>query len=180
MGGVVSEDTLQAEFEADYLMAYCVQNAITTCIYSTDGDMNVLCGPSSLCIRNFGEEKGKKRRKTNDDTNSPIFVYKISGTTNVLLDEIKKVIDENSPLNQIKYTRAKYPLLEKEIPPYLSLLYIVGLGCDVLPGGLPNVTPLAITREVERIQKEEAVSSYAELYEKMIDFFMKKDNTKKK
>ena len=180
-GGVVSKDIIQAEFEADYMIAYRIRNKLSTCIYSSDSDMNTLCGPLTLCIRDVYEEKGaKKRTKEDGDNCSPVLVYEITGGSNKLMDEIKELIDNNSPMNQIIYTKAKYPLFEKKIPPYLTSLYAVGIGCDVLPGGVSKVTPLAITRELERIEKtNDVVSSYQELYDKMVEFFLKKDSTKK-
>ena len=179
-GGVVSKDIQKAEFEADYMMAYHVWNGTSTCIYLTDGDMNVLCRPTSICIRDFSEEKGKNKRKKNDDgIDSPVLVYEISGISNALVDEIKEKIDTKSPANQIVYTKAKYPILEKAIPPYLTSLYVVGMGCDVLPGGVTGITPLSISRELKRLEEEEAVSSYEDLYEKMIAFYIKKDTTKR-
>ena len=172
-GGVVSDKIVQAKFEADYIMGYRVQNNISSCVYSSDGDMNTLCSPLSLCVRDFGEEKGSmKRTREDDDICSPVLVYEVTGCSNTLMDEIKQYIDKKSPTNQIIYTKAKYPLFEKNIPPYLTSLYVVGIGCDILPGGVSRVTPLAITRELQRIENlEEVVSSYEHLYDKMMDFF---------
>ena len=102
-GGVVSDKIVQAKFEADYIMGYRVQNNISSCVYSSDGDMNTLCSPLSLCVRDFGEEKGSmKRTREDDDICSPVLVYEVTGCSNTLMDEIKQYIDKTLMENGIK------------------------------------------------------------------------------
>jgi len=57
--------------------------------------------------------------------------------------------------SRIKYTEAKHPLLEEAVPSFLTALYVVGIGCDVLPSGVSGVTAFAILREIKKMQEQE-------------------------
>ena len=95
---------------------------------------------------------------------------------------IKEHLTQHSPSSKIEYTEAKYPLLQDpSVPAFLSALYAIGVGCDVLPDGITGITPLAITKQIKKIQEEDGVSSnnYTEIYNRLIEFYLKKDRTKK-
>ena len=61
-GGYVCENMIKAEFEADYVMAYCYRQGLSDLVFSTDADMSALCGPSCISIQSFKEEKKKKKK----------------------------------------------------------------------------------------------------------------------
>ena len=54
------------------------------------------------------------------------------------------------PQNKIHFKEAKYPLLDTNI--FLTLaLVAVSIGCDVLPGGKPDITHNAIWNKLEKM-----------------------------
>ena len=152
-GGYVNSEIVKAEFEADYMMAYRFRNGLSDLVYSTDGDMSALCGPECLCIRYFGREKTKKR---NNDENSSSFVFNITGGSNKLMESLKVHITSTFPTSAIKWEPAACPLLEATNPLTLSLC-LVAIECDVLPGGVPGVTPSRIWNELNRIRDKENI-----------------------
>ena len=160
-GGVVSRNTIKAEYESDYIMAHRIRNKQDTLVYSSDADMTALCGPTCLCICSFGEEnkRTKKRKNGDNDGEQTIYSYEVTCGSNTLLNEIKDHITAHlDGSSKIVYTEAPFPLFEEDTPPFITALYAVGLGCDVLPGGVPNITPMAITKELKRIHDESVVS----------------------
>ena len=183
-GGLVSRDTVKAEYESDYIMAHQIRNHTASLVYSSDGDMTALCGPTCLCIRNFDEEckRVKKKRKKGEIEAPPIFEYEIVCGSNTLMNMLKEHININSPNSKITYSKAKFPLLEESVPAFLTALYMVRIGCNVLPGGITGVTPLAIWKELEKMEEtEQLVSSkrYTDIYNKLISFYLRKDKTKR-
>ena len=57
------------------------------------------------------------------------------------------------PQHKISFQEAKYPILE--MCNFLTLsLFVVGLGCDILPGGIPGITPNIIWKEIHKMKKE--------------------------
>ena len=161
-------------------MAYRFRNGLSDLIFSTDSDMAALCGPSCLSISSFTEEntiKNKNKREKNDGVSR--FVYNIGGGSNQLMEELKKYATTSLPSNQIIFTPARYPLLEETY--YLTVaLIVVGIGCDVLPGGISGVTPLSISKELKRI-KEEGVpdNDNVKKCKLLMDFFKRKDKSNK-
>ena len=156
-GGVVSRNSVKAEYKSDYIIAYCcICNHMSTMIYSSDSDMTALYGPSCISIHSFREES-KQNKNTNGENEAPVFTYKISLGSNTIMHMIKEHFETNLPGSQIRYTPAKYPLLEEEAPSFLTALYVVGVGCDVLPHGVSGITPLAIMKEIKKIHEQEGV-----------------------
>jgi hypothetical protein len=70
------------------------------------------------------------------------------------MNAIKENISVHLPGSQIEYTPAKYPLLQDVMPAFLTALIVVGIGCDVLPGGIDGITPLEITKELKWIEND--------------------------
>jgi hypothetical protein len=66
-GGIVSRQTIQAEFESDYIIAHWFYTGKCQIIYSSDADMTALCGPTCISIRSFGEETGGGEEKERDE-----------------------------------------------------------------------------------------------------------------
>ena len=97
------------------------------------------------------------------------------------MNALKAHIDSSfSNKDQICWTEAKYLLLENENPLTLGLT-VVGIGCDVLPGGVPGITANTICKELIRLEKEEKISmnNYGQIYSKLMEFFIKNDKSKK-
>ncbi len=175
-GGVVSRVIIKAKYEADYVMAYRFRNRLCHCIYSSDADMLALCGPNCISIRSFAKEKGSKRKRKEGDETS-VFVYELSGCSNSLMDEIKECVrNEIGASSKIEYVPAKYPLLEN-VPPSLMSLIVVGIGCDVLPGGLAGITPLAVSRVMKKMEEDRV--SPDNRNKSLMEFYLKKDESKK-
>lgn len=66
------------------------------------------------------------------------------------MDNFKTHIGSLFPNSAINWSKATYPLLE-ETNPFALALCLVGIGCDVLPGGVSGVTLLHIWNKLERI-----------------------------
>ena len=193
-GGYVSERILKAEYESDYLIAYRICSGQSTLVYSTDVDMNALCGPMCLTVRSVKKEKqantpldfsSNKRAASNGERT--MYTYEISGSSNTIMNEIKEMIAQNSPSSKIVYTEAKYPILEEVVPPMLTALMVIGIGCDILPRGVTGISPLVVQKELsflrEQEQQQDVVVSphehYTNQYNKLIDLYLKKDKSKK-
>jgi hypothetical protein len=185
-GGYVNNNIIKAEFESDYIIAYRYRHKLSDIIYSTDTDMVALCGKHCISIRSFRDEKNKTKQKrkerANDSENNVAKEYDISLGSNVLMNKMKAYILSNLPENGedlIKYEKAKYPLFECDFPPLLVGLCMVGIGCDVLPGGVSGVTPLSILNELKKLYQQGVnENSYGEIYRHLVSFYMKKDRNK--
>ena len=186
-GGYVSRNLIKAEFEADYMIAYRFRNGLSDIIYSTDSDMSALCGVDCISIHYFGEEKGAKKREqsggsknnngNHDDNNKTTFTYNISGGSNKLMNKMEHHIRKKFPSTKIMFKEAKYPLLETTNPLTIAAV-VVGIGCDVIPGGISGVTPLALWNEVEKMNKD-GVSDAVKQYMHLVQYYLKKDKSNK-
>ena len=178
-GGYVSRQIIKAEFEADYIMAYRYRKGLSNLVYSTDSDMSALCGPSCISIRYFGEEKDKEKkknkRKNDNETSSQALVYNISGGSNVIMQKMKTHVESTFPNNMITFEEAKYPLLDNTNPLTLGLT-VVGLGCDVLPGGVSGVTAKGIWSEIEK-KKKKGITQPGQIFKHLIKYYQEKDTT---
>ncbi len=179
--GKVSEDTIKSQFESDYVIAYRIRNNISDLIYSSDADMTALCGADKLCIRSFAKEKGSRKKRKDGESDGAVFIYEITGGSNILMRAIKETINEHVPSSRIEFKDAKYPIFEQEShSPWLTALFCVGIGCDVLPGGVEGVTPLFLTKELQTLKSSNIVSSDDTTFNKLIDVYIKKDGRLKK
>ena len=171
-GGCVSRQIIKAEFEADYVIAHRFRNGECELIFSTDSDMSALCGPSCLSIRSFGETK--KRRHGKDDCVRDTF--NISGGSNRLMARLQAFIKSDLPHSKIKFEEARYPLLDRDHPLTIALI-VIGLGCDVLPGGVPGVTAKSIYDEMKKMEKE-GIDDDKVRCVRLVKLFTKIDKTK--
>ena len=149
-GGYVSQNIIKAEFEANYIMTYWFRNGLSDLVFSTDADMATLCGPDSIAITYFGEEKDKKKRKRNNERGSSPYIYNIKGGSNDMMHNIESHISSYFPFTMSSFKAATYPLLEERNPFTLALM-AVAIGCDVLPGGIKGVTPLIISKQITKM-----------------------------
>ena len=148
-GGCVSRQIIKAEYEADYVIAHRFRTGQCELIFSTDSDMSALCGPSCISIRSFGETKKRKNGKDECVRNS----FNISGGCNKLMNRLQSFIKSDFPHSKIKFEAAKYPLLQNTHPLTIALI-VIGISCDVLPGGVIGITPKIIYDEMIKIEKE--------------------------
>ena len=60
-------------------------------------------------------------------------------------------------------------------------LFVVGIGCDVLPGGVPGITPREIWNEIKRVKKDNDIrdDKYGKIYNHIMTFYLKIDKSKK-
>ena len=92
------------------------------------------------------------------------------------MNQIKKELDSTMPDHKVNFVPAKYPLLEERNPLTLAL-FIVGMGCDVFPGGI--VTPLLIWKEVKKLDDDGVKQDdHGTQYKHFIDFYIKKGKAK--
>ena len=96
------------------------------------------------------------------------------------MKKMKAHIQMAYPRNKISFEEAKYPLLDNNNPLTLALC-VVGIGCDVYPGGVPGVTPLSITKKLKMIKEKEGVrdNEYGKIYVHLMKFMLEKDKTTK-
>ena len=90
-------------------MAYRVRQKILTLIYLSDSDKTALCGPTSLCIHSFFEEKGSKKKRKMGNSEMPICTYEVTGGSNIFMEELKSKIEVHIPSSEIIYTEANIP-----------------------------------------------------------------------
>ena len=93
---------------------------------------------------------------------------------------LKTHIDSLFPTSHIDWTEAAYPLLE-ELNPFTLAICLVGIGCNVLPGGITGVTPLRIWNELERIRQKEKVQDdeHGKRFRLLVNFLIKHDKSKR-
>ena len=95
----MSDHIIKAEFEADYVIAYRFRNGLSHLVFSTDTNMTALCGIKCLSIRNFAKEKnGNKNRKGNKNDENVRYVYKVTGGSNKLMQEIETHVKSTFPI----------------------------------------------------------------------------------
>ena len=140
--------------------------------------MSALCGKSCISIRYFGEEKKKSKKRTTEQANSPTLTYNISGGSNVLMEKLKESVKSNCQGNKIKFEGAKYPILDTTDNPLTFSCYIIGLECDVIPKGIPGVTPALLWKEIEKMKKNSILDG-GKQYNHLVDFYKKRDKSGK-
>ena len=199
-GGFVNHQIIQAQFEADYIIAYRFRYNLSDCIYSTNADMTALCGPKCISIWSFKNEKRKTIRnkdQNNGSYQSNTKVYELTGCSNQIIQTFQQHIqqkksNQTSSSHQnstqhinhsnITFEPAKYPIFEEsDLPAYLIALYAVGMGCDVIPGGISGITPLVIYNSTQDMFKgKNAIerSDFAKRYRKLVDLYVRTSNNK--
>jgi hypothetical protein len=150
---------VQAEFQADSVLAWAVLNGEADIILSADSDLAASLGGRCLSIKNF---KFNDRSKVKTLQNMEIFsaeystVHDICGLLGV-------------PTNSIVI--AKRPVFEGICSMKLRCLIAVGIGCDVFLNGVPGITPMVIHEQIMKLKQQQKPES--EYYDLIVDNYIK-------
>ena len=122
---------LQAEFQADSVIAFRSIRRLNDLVVCNDSDQAVHVGDDCCCLNDYKyTEKRNKRLLEN------ISLFCLCRET--ILEIAEKInITINSP--QLKIPQ--YPIMNNIRYPYLRALIACGIGCDVFLSGVPYITP---------------------------------------
>lgn len=130
--GNVNDDIIQAQFQADSMMAYRVHQKKAHVLFTTDTDMGVHLVSSDHFIIRSVDNVGKRKPGVED------LKCEISGYSPALMEKMKAKLTRDS----IIWKEAKYPLFD--FPSVKLKSYIaIALGCDVWKG-IKNMGPAKI------------------------------------
>ena len=63
-------------------------------------------------------------------------------------------VRNNFPTNKTKFKPARYPLLEWTHHLTIALL-VIGISCNILPGGIPSITPKPLHNDLKSMGEKE-------------------------
>lgn len=125
---------LQAEFQADSLLAHRIVKNISDMVVSSDTDLLAHAGHKCLGIKIYNYVmKGKKSGIDNIE----VFAADI-----LMLQDIVAALRIKMTDKSVKIT--KYPIFEGVLSPKTRALLAVGLGCDVYKNGVRGVTKVLL------------------------------------
>jgi hypothetical protein len=121
-GGFVNREIIKAKFEADYIIAHRFRQGKSDLMYSIDGDLIVLCGPSCLAINSLQVEKSSMKKQKRNDESQEVLVYSITGGSNTYMRDLQHHIEQHFPTSDIKFQPGEHPLLETTTNPLISFV----------------------------------------------------------
>lgn len=146
-------NVLQAEFQADSLLAYRLNHGLSDIMICADSDQAALCGNRCFAIKQFKFIEGNKNRSSSVNN---ISIFTTSWNN---IERIKCYLPNDS-----KYITKKSntPVFENRLEPHVRALIAVGLGCDVFPKGVPNLGPAKMNKLLNDCLTDErlVVASY--------------------
>ena len=71
----------------------------------------------------------------------------------MLMTKLQSHAKSHLKTNKITFHPAKYPLLEETHDLTLALI-VIGIGCDVLPGGVSGGTALSISNQLKKMKED--------------------------
>lgn len=125
---------LQAEFQADSVLAYRRANYISDVVFSSDTDLLAHAGPMCFGIKFFTyTARGKKAGIDNIE----VFTADMG-----MLDTILSSL--HWPIEHENVKKSRNPIFDGIISPKTRALLAVGLGCDVYQSGIRGVTKVVL------------------------------------
>jgi hypothetical protein len=121
---------IQAEFQADAVLAHRAVNKLTDVIISADSDLAVLVGPSCCLVKQY--KYSQCQNKANPMYNIDMAFSSMNVLNNLLHN---MVIDSSSQ----KTTKSKHPFFELILDPKTRCLAAIALGADVFPKGIQGL-----------------------------------------
>jgi hypothetical protein len=152
---------VQAEFQADSILAGCIEDHSADLFFSSDSDLAVLLGEKCISIKTFSFNDRYKVKTIKD---FELFSPDLS-TIQEIVNHVG-IADEN-------LVYAKKPLFEGIKNMNLRCLLAVGVGCDVHLTGVAGITPKALLDHLRKLQKEgvEEGSMYDIIMEKYVKHY---------
>jgi hypothetical protein len=131
---------VQAEFQADSILAGCIENHTAVLVLLSDSDLAVLLGSKCISFKDFSYNDRYKLKTMKD---MEIFWPDLS--------VIQEIVDHvGIPDKNIVYS--KKPLLEGIVDMKVRCLLAVGIGCDVYLSGVPGFTPKYLLEFVQKLK----------------------------
>ncbi len=148
---------IQAEFQADAVIAHRMVNRITDIALSNDSDLASLAGPDCVCI--------KELHYANNEITSLNLFFAFESTMLKIMEKL--MMDNDTPNIIIK--NAECPIYDGIQSYQLRALISVGLGCDVFTFGIKQLRKADFNMMLK--SRLEAVSNnYAQLYDMTISY----------
>jgi hypothetical protein len=150
---------VQAEFQADSVLAWAVLNNEADIILSADSDLAALLGGRCVSIKNF---KFNDRAKVKSLQCMEIFSA-----------EYSTVHDICGLLGVAAYSivLAKRPVFKGISNMKLRCLIAVGIGCDVFVNGVPGITPKFVHETILKLKQQQKPES--EYYDVIMDTYVR-------
>ena len=127
-------EILQAEFQADSVIAYRSIRTLNDVVFSSDTDQSVLVAGDCCCVNVY-----KLIHNNNKKSLENVSLFSPSRET---ILSIVRVI--NISMDSPKIKLAKYPIFDHVFQEEVRALFAVGIGCDVYLSGIKNITPRVI------------------------------------
>jgi hypothetical protein len=146
-------NVIQAEFQADSVLAYRCNTGLSDMCLCSDSDIASLCGSNCFSIKKYSYKSNAKTNKV-----SEMFIFcpswhdliKVAGEVGIL---------ENLQANRFK--KSIYPIFDGISDQQSRAFISVGLGCDVIPKGIDGVTPVAFFKFIsENPHQKDGIAAY--------------------
>jgi hypothetical protein len=156
---------IQAEFQADSVIAYRMIHNISSLVLATDSDQAMHCGEACCCIKEYAISKNNSLERMS------IFV--------ATYETLKKTLGcINLPVTSEQIVVPKYPFLNIVSNPNVRALIAIGISCDIHIHGISSITANSIYHFITSDNKEHYQQEC--LYERMMTLFWKKRKNKTK
>lgn len=144
--GLVNDNIIESEFQADPILAYRAMNRLSHCIHSTDSDYNSLLGSKSVLITEINVKDMYKKTETSFEN------FTVSGVCNEYMKLLQETVLTDN--NFIEWKPAEKPLLASDNFLVRALVSVV-LGNDyILGNGIRGIGVVNMERLLEKMKKE--------------------------
>ncbi len=154
---------MQAEFQADSVIAYRTMENLNDMTIMEDSDLAALCGKQCVSISKF--EVSNLGKRNSQLTGMELFFADVI-TRNAICNIIG--LDVTSE----RASTSLYPFFDGVDDYYIRGLIAVGIGCDVYVGGVPGITLVKFSKVLVQI-KEECTGNYEKFKEALLDLYVK-------
>jgi hypothetical protein len=136
---------LQAEFQADSVIAYQTMQQLNDMVFMYDSDLAALCGKECVSI-------GKYEFIEDNSRNSEIKGMEICFADISTLNEICVHMDLKIENKASRTNFSQYPIYDGISYHYTRAIISVGLGCDVYVGGVPGISLAKLYKQLAYLQ----------------------------
>ena len=154
---------MQAEFQADSVIAYRTMENLNDITIMEDSDLAALCGKQCVSISKFEVSNLNKR-------NSQLTGMELFFADKSTRDAICNMIGLD--VTSARTNNSQYPLFDGVDDYYIRGLIAVGIGCDVYVGGVPGITLVKFSNALVHI-KQQCTGDYKKFKEALFDLFVK-------
>ena len=151
---------MQAEFQADSVIAYRTMVNLNDITIMEDSDLAALCGKQCVSISKFEVSNLNKR-------NSQLTGMELFFADKSTRDAICNIIGLD--VTSARTNNSQYPLFDGVDDYYIRGLIAVGIGCDVYVGGVPGITLVKFSNALVHI-KQQFTGDNKKFKEAILDF----------